>query len=305
MHPKSKSSRNHQNFIGLIAADPLNQNLNKSQLENSGYWRFTGDAAEENASYDFFENSGGLHIGVQANSNSTYAGFFAVSPNTQFLLAHVQITAPTKTVPNSAYEAGLYVQTASGNVNYVTCHTFTTNQGTVWEIVWATGNTSGATHYTTLWTSGTNLPLTKDCTIITNGQNYLKVFLGGTQVYYSTSLNLLMPTPFQVYLEPETTSTGSLLYSVYRNYYVTVNQYLTVNGLPPNAARVVVVNTAGKIIASAHASKGTASVGLGNFAFPVVGTIRVLDASNNILDSTPGTVSIYGGDSYTSPIQSP
>ncbi|MFI5420504.1 MAG: hypothetical protein ACHQ1H_06015 [Nitrososphaerales archaeon] len=287
---------------GLIAADPLNQNLNKSQLENSGYWRFTGDAQEENASYDFYENSGGLYIGVQANSNSTYAGFFAVSPNTQFLLAHVQITAPAKTVPYSAYEAGLYVQTASGNVNYVTCTTFTTNQGTVWEIVWATGNTSGATHYITLWTSGTNLPLTEDCTIITNGQNYLKVFLGGSQVYYSTSLNLLMPTPFQVYLEPETTYTGSLLYSVYRNYYVTVNQYLTVNGLPSNAARVVVVNTAGKIIASARASKGIAAVGLGNFVFPIVGTIRILDASNIILASTPGTVSIYGGDSYASPI---
>lgn len=284
---------------GLVAADGLNQNLNRSQLEQSPYWRFTGDAPQENAPYNFFENTSGLYIGVQAKTNSTYAGFFAVSPNTQFLLAHVQITTPVRALPNSAYEAGMYVQTASGNVNYVTCTTLTTNQGTVWEIIWATGNSNGATHFTTLWTSGKNLPLTEDCTIITNGHNYLKVFLDGSQVYYSASLNLLMPTPFQVYLEPETSYTGSMLYSSYRNYYVTTNQYLTVKGLPSNAARVVVVNSANRVIASAHVSNGVGTVGIGSFVFPITDTIRVLDSSGNILASTNGAVQIFGGDTYT------
>ena len=284
---------------GLVAADSLTQNLNRSQLEQSSYWRFTGDAPEEGAPYNFFENSSGLYIGVQAKSNSTFAGFFAVSPNTQFLLAHVQITAPLRTVPNSSYEAGLYIQTASGNVNYITCTTLTTNQGTVWEIIWATGDTNGANHYTTLWTSGTNLPLTEDCTIITNGHNYLKVFLGGSQVYYSTSLNLLMPQPFQVYLEPETSYTGSMLYSIYKNYYITTNQYLTVKGLPSNAARVEVVNSAGNVLASAHNSGGTATVGTGSFVYPISETIKVLDSSNKVLAATSGPVPIFGGDTYS------
>jgi hypothetical protein len=283
---------------GLIAADSLTQNLNRSQLEQSTYWRFTGDAPAEGAPYNFFENSSGLYIGVQAKSNSTFAGFFAVSPNTQFLLAHVQITAPLRTVPNSSYEAGLYVQTASGNVNYITCTTLTTNQGTVWEIIWATGDSNGANHFTTLWTSGTNLPLTEDCTIITNGNNYLKVFLGRTQVFYSTSLNLLMPEPFQVYLEPETSYTGSMLYSIYKNYYITANQYLTVKGLPSNADRVQVVNSAGKVLASAHNSGGTATLGLGTFIYPITATIKVLDSSNHLLASTSAPVPIYGGDTY-------
>src|SRR5579872_2875469 len=262
---------------GLVASDALTEKMNRTQLEQSSYWRFTGDAPQEGAPYNFFENSSGLYIGVQAKTSSTFAGFFAVSPNTQFLLAHVQITSPTRSVPYASYEAGMYIQTADGNVNYVTCTTSTTRQGTVWEIIWATGDSNGATNYTTLWTSSQNFPLTEDCTIITNGQNYLKVFLDGTQVYYSSTLNLLMPEPFQVYLEPESSYNGSMLYTIYKNYYITANQYLTVKGLPSSAARVEIVNSAGNVVASGRSSGGTSTIGLGNDLFPLTGTIKVLN----------------------------
>ena len=203
-----------------------------AQLEQSSYWSFSGDAASRGFLYNFYENSGGLHIGVQAKSSSVYAGFFAESPNTNFVLVHVRISAPTRTISQGNFESGLYLQTADGDVNYVTCTTSTTSQGTFWEIVSATGNTNSATNFHTLWISGSGLPLTEDCTIITNGDNYLKVDLGGQQVYSSSSLNLQIPRPFQVYLEPETSYSGSELYATYQNYYITSGEYLTVSGSP-------------------------------------------------------------------------
>jgi len=285
---------------GLVASDPLNQQLTKSQLESSNYWRFSGDAPAEGAPYNFYEDSNGLHVGVQAANNSTFAGFFAVSPNTNFVLVHVQITTPSKTVPQGAFESGLYLQTSDGNINYVTCTSFTTSQGTVWEIVWATGNSSGATHYKTLWSSGFGLPLTEDCTIITNGNNYLKVNLGGNQVYSSSSLKLQMPKPFQIYLEPETSYSGSELYATFLNYYLTSAETLTVSGLPSNAAKVELVNPSnGNVLASAQRRSGSASVEVGNFILPLSAQIEVLSSSNTVLSSTQGAVSVYGGDSYS------
>ena len=285
---------------GLVAFDPLNQQLTMSQLENSNYWKFSGDAPGEGAPYNFYENSSGLHIAVQAKNNSTFAGFFAKSPNTDFVLVHVRITAPAKTVPQGSFESGLYLQTADGNVNYVTCTSFTTSQGTIWEIVWATGNSNGATNFKTLWSSGFGLPLTEDCTIITNGNNYLKVYLDGKQVYSSSSLNLQMPKPFQIYLEPETSYNGTELYATFLNYYLTSSEYLTVSGLPSNAAKVELVNpSSGNVLASALKQSGSASIEVGKFVLPLGAEIEVLSSSNSVLSSTQGSVSVYGGDSYS------
>ena len=271
-----------------------------SQLESSNYWRFSGDAPGEGAPYNFYEDSSGLHIGVQAASNSTYAGFFAVSPNTDFVLVHVRIISPARTIPRGSFESGLYLQTADGNVNYVTCTSSTTSQGTIWEIVWATGNSNGATNFKTLWSSGSGLPLTEDCTIITNGNNYLRVFLDGKQVYSSSSLNLEMPKPFQIYLEPETSYNGSELYATFANYYLTSAEYLTVSGLPSNAARVELVNPSnGNVLASAPKQSGLATIEVGKFIYPLNAEVEVLSSSNGVLSSTQGSVPIYGGDSYS------
>jgi hypothetical protein len=286
---------------GLVASDPLNQQLTMQQLEQSSYWKFSGDAASEGAPYNFYENSGGLHIGVQAINASTYAGFFAVSPDTSFVLAHVQVTAPVSTVSQGIFEAGMYLQTADGNVSYVTCTSYTTPQGTVWELVWATGNSSGAKNFKTLWSSKTGLPLTEDCTIITNGNNYLKLYLGGSLVYSSSSLALKIPEPFQIYLEPETTYAGQELYASFLNYYLISGEYVTVNGLPSSATKVELINASdGQVLASASKSGSTAKIEMGSFIFPLSAEIEALSSSNAVVSSTQGGVSLYGGDVYSS-----
>jgi hypothetical protein len=283
---------------GLVALDALNQQLTMQQLESSSYWTFNGDASAEGATYNFYENSAGLHIGVQAATASTYAGFYAVSPDTSFVLAHVQVTTPVSTIPQGIFESGLYLQTANGNVNYVTCTSYTTSQGTLWELVWATGNSNGATNFQTLWSSGTGMPLTENCTIITNGNNYLKLYLNGRLVYSSSSLSLNIPGPFQIYLEPETTYAGQELYSSFLNYYVNSGEYLTVNNLPANAARVVLVSN-GHVLARAPKSGTSANIEVGNFNLPLNAVIEAISSSGRILASTHTAVSIYGGDVYS------
>jgi hypothetical protein len=270
------------------------------QLESSKYWTFSGDAPGEGALYNFYENSGGLHIGVEAVNASTYAGFFAVSPDTSFVLAHAKVTTPASTIPQGVFESGIYVQTANGNVNYVTCTSSTTSAGTIWELVWATGNTSQASNFKTLWSSGAGLSLTQDCTIITNGNNYLKLYLDGRLVYSSSSLSLKIPGPFQIYLEPETTVASHELYASFLNYYLTRGESLTVNSLPSSAVKVELINPSnGHIIASASKSGSSARIELGNFIFPLSAEIEALNSKGAVVASTHAAVPLYGGDVYS------
>ena len=117
---------------GLVASDPLNKQLTEQQLNESSYWTFTGDAPSEKSPYNFYEDSNGLHIGVQSPGSYIYAGFFAKSPNTNFLLVHVKVSAPVSTIPRGVFESGVYVQTVNGSINYVTCTSSTTSSGTIW-----------------------------------------------------------------------------------------------------------------------------------------------------------------------------
>ncbi len=287
-----------QTSSGLIASDALNQNLSQSQLSSSKYWFFSGDAPQENAPYSFYENSSGLGVGVQAPRTGTYAGYFAESPNTNFALVHVKLSAPKETIPSGFFESGVYLQTSNGHINYVTCTSGTDSSGTYWYVVSALGNTNQATKYDILWQSGPNMPLTEDCTIVTNGQNYLKVFLGGVLVFNSTTLNLQIPAPFQVYLEPESSYSGAELFSTFQNYYITSGENLKVNGLPGDAAQVQLVNSTNAVVASAPVSNGSARVEVANFVFPLKAVIQALDSKGNVIASTQ-LVGIYGGDTYT------
>ena len=284
---------------GLVASDPLNKLLSMQQLEHDSYWTFSGDAPQEGAPYNFYENSGGLHIGVQAASPGTFAGFFAKSPNTNFVLARVRVTAPVSSLQQDVYEAGIYVQTADGNVNYVTCTSSTSSGGTIWELVWATGNSQGATNFQTLWSSGTGQPLTEICTLITNGNNYLKLYIDGSLVYSSSSLNLQMPSPFQIYLEPETSYAGSELYASFLNFYLTSGEYLTINNLPSSATHVQLVSPGGRVIASAAKSGSSATIEMGGFTFPVNARIVAKNSRGATVASTSGAVLLYGGDVYS------
>ena len=285
---------------GLLASDSLtNETESQQQLQsNPGYWTYTGDAPNENAPYEFSRDTSGLHIGVQAPKDGTYAGFFAESPNTNEKLSHSVITTPIRALPtNYYYNNGMYVQTANGLINYVTCVALTNDQATVWAVISTTGNTNQATTET-VWAmdNSANQPLTRDCTIITNGSNYLKVYLDGALFFSGNNLNLQMPAPFNVYLEPETSYAGQMLVGSFTDYYVTSDETVTAGNLPSNAATLALVNSAGTVLNSSKVSGGSATLWIGQYHLPLSANLNAYDSSNNIVATSPEKA--YGGDTY-------
>ena len=287
---------------GLVVADSLtNDTQTKSQLlADQNFWHYGGSATVNNTPYDLFKDSQGLHIGVQS-PDGNWTGFYGVAPPSNAVLFHAVVTTPSQTVPSNFYENGLYVQTGgSQNVNYVTCFADTSTAGTEWAIVTATGNVNGAVDFNLLYVDQSpNQPLTRDCTIITNGNNYLKVYLDGNMVYTNSTMNLQMPGPFNVFLEPQSSYSNSMLNGIFNDYYATSNENIQVNNLPSNAARVDLVNTSGTVIASSNTSAGSVTIPVGNYNFPLVGIIKVYDSSNNVITSTPTAVNMFGGDVYS------
>ncbi len=287
---------------GLVVKDPLNnQTENKEQLlESSKYWIFGGDAPAENATYALKQDDkAGLHIGMKAPSNGTWAGFYAASPDTNATLFHAVITTPVRTIPYQYYENGLYVQTSQQMINYVTCVAVTSHAGTVWAIVSTTGNANQAVQFNVLWAdTSVNQPLTRDCAIVTNGQNMLKVYLDHVLVYSSNTLVLGMPSPFNAYLEPQTSFNGKLLTGKFANYYATTDENMTVTNNPVNAT-VKLTSSQGDVLATATADAfGTATFDMAKYAQPMNANIEVYDTTNTQIASTSSAVNIWGGDVY-------
>jgi hypothetical protein len=294
----------HSVKSGLVASDPLNnETKTQQQLQaNPGYWFFGGDAPARHAPYDFYKDTQGLHIGIQANSSGQWAGFYGVTPSTNAALFHAIITTPVRTLPdqNVYYENALFVQTAKiANVNYVTCFSETASWGTVWGVFSATGDSNGAANFTRLYINfSSNQPLTRDCTIITNGDNYLKVYLDGINVYENHTMNLKMPGPFNAFLEPQSSYAGQLLNGTYRDYYVTSNENIQVTGLPSNAARVDLIDSSGvSLDSTGKITNGVATLDVGKYHFPLAANIKVYDSNNMVIASGP--VRIFGGDVYS------
>ena len=288
---------------GLVASDSLtNETKTQQQLfANQQYWKDGGDAIAENAPYEYSKDSQGLHIGVQAPANGTWAGMYSVTPNTNAMLFHSVITTPVNFIPYQWYENGMYVQTAaSQNVNYVTCVAATSQWGLDWLVVSTTGNVNQATQFNVLYADpSSNQPLTRDCTIITNGNNYLKVYLDGTLVYNNSTMNLQMPGPFNAFLEPQSSYPGKMLDGIYKDYYATTDENIKITNNPANAARVDLIGTSGTVIASSPVISGTGTINVGSYHFPLAGTIKVYDGSNNVIASTSSIVNIFGGDVYS------
>jgi len=295
---------------GLIASDSLtNETKTQQQLQaNLGYWTYGGDAPLFNAPYTFWKDTQGLHIGVQAPSNGSWAGYYAVTPDTNAKLFHAIVTTPVQTIPsnNNWYENGLYVQNGTGNVSYVVCTSNTSVIGTQWVVAATKGDSFGITSETILWNSNMDLnePRTVDCKIITNGTNYLKVILDGTPVYESNTLNLQMTNPLVAFLEPQTSYAGQILNGSYTNYYATSDVSVKVTNNPILAANVDLVvpmsSTTGQVVATAPVdSFGTATFNIENFTMPIGAYIKVYDSNGIQLASTSNVVNIFGGDTYT------
>lgn len=288
---------------GLVVKDPLNnQTQNQQQLlTNSKYWIFGGDAPDENATYSVQEDKAGLHIGVKAPANGTWAGFYAASPDTNATLFHAVVTTPVRTIPYQYYENGLYVQTSQPLINYVTCVSVSSSSGTVWAVVSTTGDANQATQFNVLWVdTSPNQPLTRDCSIVTNGQNMLKVYLDHVLVYSSNTLTLAMPSPYNSYLEPETSYNGKLLKGTFKNYFATTNENMTVTNNPIGSATAKLVNSKGAVLASAPVDlSGTATFDMALYTQPMPAFIKVYDSSNTLIASTSNAMNIYGGDIYS------
>src|SRR5438132_5607895 len=213
--PVSLYSINQVNS-GLTASDPLNnETKTQQQLQaNPGYWTYGGDAPLENAPYAVYRDTQGLHVGVQAPSNGTWAGYYALTKHTTAMLFHARISTPVQTLPanNVYYENGMYVQNATNDVNYVDCSSDTASYGNAWTLFSATGDPFGANTFHMLWYDPSpDQPLTRDCTIITNGTNYLKAYIDGTLVYENNALDLQMSKDLMTFLEPQSSYNGTLL----------------------------------------------------------------------------------------------
>ena len=295
---------------GVVVSDSLtNETETQQQLQaNPGYWRYGGDAPLLNAPFAFSRDTQGLNIGVQAPSNGTWAGYYAVTQDTPAMLFHSIITTPDQSIPSNFnwYENGMYVQNGTANVSYVVCTSNTSVVGTQWVVAATKGNAFGTTSDTTLWASPMNMtePRTGDCTIITNGTNYLKVILNGVQVYENNNLNLGMIHTPVTFLEPQTNYAGQLLSGSFKNFFVTSDVNIKVTNNPALAARVDLVeptsSTTGQVVASSPVdSSGTATLDIENFPMPLGAYIQVYDSNGIELASTNNPVNLFGGDAYS------
>ncbi|TBR10481.1 MAG: hypothetical protein EPO62_03495 [Candidatus Nitrosotenuis sp.] len=288
---------------GLYASDPLNNETKTRQdLEaNPGYWTFGGSAAGFNppAPLDFFKDAEGLHIGVQAPANGTYAGYYAVSPNTNGMLFHATITSPLRTTPSEYFQNGIYVQTTQDPINYIACVSVTNSAATLWVV----GHTYSSPYQSLVFNplyvdTSANQPLTRECTIITNGNNYLEVYLDNILVYSSNTLALAMPAPFNFFLEPQTSYNGQMLYGTYRDYYATTSKNIIIENTPQNSTTAEVVDSSGNVLAKSPVVLDSARIDVAKYHYPIDAYIKVYDSNMVQLASTPIAHTVYGGDLY-------
>ena len=284
-----------QSRSGLVVQDSLTTG-------DTSRWFFGGSTVGV-APYQYYEDSQGLHLGVQAPPPSgtivPWVGLYAVSQPTAQVF-HAVLTLPSSTIPSQYFNTGLYVQTGGTNVNYVTCAGQVSSTGVYWAVGMATGDQNSATVFTTLWLSafGPDQPLKRDCAIVTNGNNLLTVYLDGTQVYTSSSLALGYQSPFRVFLEVQSSYSGGMLFSTYTDYYATQSDSITITGVPTSSIGRI-VDPSGTVLASGPVdSTGTVTLNIGKFHMPLLANIEVLTLGvQTAITSSP--VSIWGGNSYS------
>jgi hypothetical protein len=307
---------------GLRGIDNLISDRNQQQLSANSEWTYAGWAYGENisltpihlaqgkwvyttggkaqvANVNILENASGLSIGAQSISNSTYTGFYAAFNSKNASIFHAAISSPVRKSTDGSFQTGMYVQSAESNINYVTCLELSGSNGTHWEIEHATGNSTAATSFDYLWIDNSpNQPTTNQCTIITNGNNFLKVYLGGTVVFISDSLNLNLGSPLTAFLEIDTTIPAKMLYGTFIQFYETKGGNVTIKNIPAAASNVTIIGQSGNLIASAPVTDGSASANLEELNFPVTASIKVLCPNGSLLASS-SQLEIFGGDVYS------
>jgi hypothetical protein len=279
---------------GLVASDPFT-------VANLDKWTLYGSAIPREARFEYSVNSAGLHLGIKAANNGSWAGYFAETPSTNAYLFHAILTLPYRTISDNEFNTGLYVQTTyNGLVNYVTCVASVNPSGYYWSVVLATGSQDGAEHFTTLWADySRNQPLTRDCTIITNGENYLKVYLDGIPVYSSSTLELTMPAPFYAFVEVQTTSSSQMRFGAYADYYATLNNDIRIINTPRGGIVEIIDSSTGSLIANGTLEwDGTARFDIGNHHMPINALVNIYGSGARDLIAS-GTAELWGGDVYS------
>jgi hypothetical protein len=273
--------------------------MTQAQLQAQGRYYFYGSAPVQNAPYNFYEDQQGLHIGVQAVTQNTYAGFFAQRNFNVGQVFHANITAPVRTIPSGYYNTGIYLQTGNGYISYIFCGAVTSSYGTLWSVQQATSNNVNyAQNYTVLYTDySANQALSRSCTIATNGSNYLAVYIDNSLKYSSSTLNLQYTRPLQVYLESQSSYAGQELYGTFMDFYVTLGTAITVSNLGANAASLQLVSPSGVVLVSSPVSNGIAVLDIGKFTFPLSASMVVKDSSGGTIVASGG-LSLVGGDTY-------
>jgi prepilin-type processing-associated H-X9-DG protein len=268
---------------GLLVSDLL-------KTGNTADLTFGGTATQ----YNYYEDSLGLHIGVQSPTSGNWVNYFADTPQADGLLYHVRMTIPETSVADGVFNPSLYVE-GSNFIPHVGCGGYADSTG----YYWAVGQSydAGKT-YTMLYISNpSSLPHTQDCTIITNGDNYLKVYIGGKLVYSNSSMSLGISRPFVTFVQDDTSSSMAMHYATFSNYYITTDEKIQVTNIPSNAVTASVVGSTGKILASSSVTAGTATLNVGMYNFPLSANINIYDSNNALIASSPAR--IYGGDVFS------
>ncbi|MDG6906489.1 MAG: hypothetical protein JRN20_11960 [Nitrososphaerota archaeon] len=277
---------------GLVVSDSLT-------TRNTAYWAFYGSAVPENAPYSYYEDTSGLNVGVQAAAEGQWAGYFAESPLTQAELFHAIITLPNATTPSDWANSGLYVQSSAANIDGVACGGNVGPDGYLWNAEYGLGNAYYVTKFVSVYSHlpYPDSPQTLDCTLVTNGQNMLKVFFNNQLVYSSNTLKLQMKSPFNSFLEEQSSYSNALMYGQFKDYYATTSDMVTVTGMKL-ATTAQVVSTDGTILGSAPVGKnGQAMVEVGQYDMPIAGYVRIVDPKQNVIAISDPT-SIWGGDVF-------
>ena len=84
---------------GLVSSDSFTTG-------NTANWTFGGTATL----YNYYEDSQGLHLGVQAPQSGQWVNYYAASVGANAHLFHVVMTNPYTSVADGVFNPGLYVE---------------------------------------------------------------------------------------------------------------------------------------------------------------------------------------------------
>ena len=276
-----------QTQSGLVASDSMTTG-------NTAGWTFGVSTSATGNQYNYYEDSQGLHLGVQSPSSGSWINYNAVSPFMSASLFHAVLTNPYPTSTDGVFNPGFYIGGSDYN-SIIGCVGWSDPTGYYWAL--QTSTDAGST-WATLWQAGpSTLSNTVDCTVVTNGSNQLTVYVGGSAVFSSASMTLSMTAPFRVFFQDDSSS-ATMRYTTFYNYYASTSDVVTVTSAPSGDSAQL-VDASNNVLASAKvATNGDAFLPVGMYAMPVTAYLKVLDPSGALVASTSAPVPIYGGDVY-------